>query len=384
MNMKKDVVIVGAGLAGLSLANGLEESGVSYLVVEKQHGPSASGAGILIHPSGTAALQRLGVQFPGECNAWCELTKMHFGSPRNNSIVNVPIGEVERPVVSLNRQGLYDLLLSKIPTENRLFGCEVAKLTSVASGQSRISLNNGTNIDTALVVIASGANTSSRTDLDQPRLINQSRQMVWRWIVDAALPMHSGHELHDGRWRLGVFPISERQSYVFLVASRMTLSEAKNMTPEQVMAQVGSFGPMGKKVANSNLSGTELLLHAIFQGPLKWEGNNEVVFIGDAAHPMTPDLGIGGSLAFEDSATLVSAIRREGLNRAAIVRSLAKRTRRVKALMRQSSMYGILAHIPGPLLTDLKLHSLRLAPDALIKHSQRRLYAGFYKAIEKA
>ncbi|WP_347332904.1 NAD(P)/FAD-dependent oxidoreductase [Marinimicrobium locisalis] len=384
MTLKKDVVIIGAELAGLSLANGLEKIGVSYAIVEQKPAASASGAGILIHPSGAVALETLGVPFPGNDREWCGLTEMRFGSPRNDSIVKVPIGEVGRPVISVHRRKLHEILLTNLHTETVFFGCHVDSFASASPVRHHISLNDGTEIDTALIVVASGANTALRTDLDQPKLINQSSQMVWRWTVDASLPSQTGYELHDGQWRLGVFPLSEKQCYIFLAANRMSLNEAKQIPPSEIMARVGRFGPIGEQTANANFTGTNVLLHAIFQGPVKWEGNNEEILIGDSAHPMLPNLGMGGSLAFEDSATLVSAIRCTGLDRDAIVQRLTQRTRRVKALARQSSMYGALAHLPGNLLTDLKLHSLRLAPSFFIRSSQRRLYSEFYKAMERS
>ncbi|WP_410814976.1 FAD-dependent oxidoreductase [Micromonospora sp. 067-2] len=57
--MTADVLVVGAGIAGLALAGRLQNRGISVQVVERAAGLHAAGAGIVLHPNALASLGRL-------------------------------------------------------------------------------------------------------------------------------------------------------------------------------------------------------------------------------------------------------------------------------------------------------------------------------------
>jgi 2-polyprenyl-6-methoxyphenol hydroxylase-like FAD-dependent oxidoreductase len=55
------ILIVGAGIAGLSLAKALEQRGMAADLVERQTGELAVGAGLYLVGNATRALQQLGL-----------------------------------------------------------------------------------------------------------------------------------------------------------------------------------------------------------------------------------------------------------------------------------------------------------------------------------
>lgn len=62
--LKKDppfkVVIIGAGVSGLTLALSLEKAGIDYVVLDKHPVAPAWGASITIHPLGARIVDQLG------------------------------------------------------------------------------------------------------------------------------------------------------------------------------------------------------------------------------------------------------------------------------------------------------------------------------------
>jgi 2-polyprenyl-6-methoxyphenol hydroxylase-like FAD-dependent oxidoreductase len=56
-----NILIVGAGLAGLTLAAALEQRGIQAEVVERNTGWRADGAGLLVHANGMRVLAGLGI-----------------------------------------------------------------------------------------------------------------------------------------------------------------------------------------------------------------------------------------------------------------------------------------------------------------------------------
>ena len=61
MEMVEDVVIVGAGIAGLATAVALKRVGVKALVLERWHELRAAGAALSLFPNAWRALDVLGV-----------------------------------------------------------------------------------------------------------------------------------------------------------------------------------------------------------------------------------------------------------------------------------------------------------------------------------
>ena len=61
MEMMEDVVIVGAGIAGLATALALKRVGVKALVLEKHDALRATGAALGLFPNAWLALDALGV-----------------------------------------------------------------------------------------------------------------------------------------------------------------------------------------------------------------------------------------------------------------------------------------------------------------------------------
>ena len=55
------ILIAGGGIAGLALALALAHRGIWSTVLERQHTPTAAGAGIQLGPNGVRALRTLGV-----------------------------------------------------------------------------------------------------------------------------------------------------------------------------------------------------------------------------------------------------------------------------------------------------------------------------------
>ncbi len=61
MEEKADVVIVGAGIAGLALAVELQKREVSTLLLDRRKGPESTPRGITFQPNGLEALEKIGI-----------------------------------------------------------------------------------------------------------------------------------------------------------------------------------------------------------------------------------------------------------------------------------------------------------------------------------
>ena len=99
--------------------------------------------------------------------------------------------------------------------------------------------------------------------------------------------------------------------------------------------------------------------------PLRRWSDGRVTLLGDAAHPMTPDLGQGAAQAIEDAVVLAACVRAERDVRAALRCYESRRIERANALVRQSRLTGRVGQLESPLACRLR--------DAIVRRTPRRL-----------
>jgi 2-polyprenyl-6-methoxyphenol hydroxylase-like FAD-dependent oxidoreductase len=97
---------------------------------------------------------------------------------------------------------------------------------------------------------------------------------------------------------------------------------------------------------------------------VRW-GRGRVTLLGDAAHPMTPDLGQGACQAIEDAVALVECLKQRENIEAALELYEARRTRRTAAIVRISRRMGRIAQLQNPLACRLRDAGLRALPSRL-------------------
>jgi len=125
-----------------------------------------------------------------------------------------------------------------------------------------------------------------------------------------------------------------------------------------------------------------LIRNAIFdRDPAKKWSEGSVLLLGDAIHPITPNLGQGGCLAIEDAAILARCISKYGLAQSHTTGSLDialrnfKRLRyaRTATVARCSRMYGVVGQWRNPLVVGLRRVALTLVPALLTQRLLRWL-----------
>src|SRR5689334_15091072 len=106
------LLIVGGGIAGLTLATALADLPIAIDLVEQRPHFTALGAGIVLHPNGMHVLQHLGLA----------QTVVRQGAPirylellRESGLLRLPLAEVwggaAQPTIALRRTVLHEILL---------------------------------------------------------------------------------------------------------------------------------------------------------------------------------------------------------------------------------------------------------------------------------
>lgn len=308
--------IVGAGTAGLAAAITLARAGHHVTVFEKHAGLAPLGAGVLIQPQGVAALDMLGV---GKAfrSASVPVTRLLGTCHRNWTLVDIRYEET--PARGVSRLALSQVLHdAALPVGVRIsFGSPVDR---IVSDGSRASVHvGGTACAFDLVVIADGA---ASTLPAQAGLAVASTVYEWGalWAMfdvahwpDEALLEQRYHGTHR---MFGLMPTAS-------VAGKLRLSmfwslpcrdhAAWRARPiEDWKDELLALWPGSAPVVDQIVGHDQFAFATYRHARARRLANGPVCVIGDAAHSMSPQLGLGTTLAVQDALALADAVGERG------------------------------------------------------------------------
>ena len=187
-----NVLIVGSGIVGQSLAVGLAQRGIECEIVEIKESFDIVGAGILIQGTGMRAFDEIGVGDEVREIGWMERTRVTFRDVEENIVAAIEAGDDEGllpPGISFERQGLHEKLAELVAAE----GVPVRMGTTVETideGDDAVTVTftDGTSGAFDLVVGCDGIHSKVRAmifGVDKPEY---SGFIAWRYIMPRPKP----------------------------------------------------------------------------------------------------------------------------------------------------------------------------------------------------
>lgn len=356
--MKPKVLIVGAGIGGLTLARFLEQQGLQVVVVEKAPELRPVGAGLVLAANAIRVLDRLGMvprlkELGQEtrqgllCDAaGLVLSEMTFATPDSLAI-------------ALHRSALQTVLLEGLQSPIRL-GQTVAQIHQTETVE--VSFSTGLTERFDLVIGADGLRSSLRTLLFGPIEPNYAGYTSWRFVTQN--PKQNPVEVPVEMWgrgkRFGLVPIGQNQVYGYT-----TQNEPHTASPkpdlEQFKQTFAGFGSWVPSVFNQLSEGSVLIHTAIEEIRRERWFKGRVALLGDAAHAMTPNMGQGAGMAIEDAYVLARALQQQPIPQA-LQTYQEQRYNRVRQIQNASRQIGQVGQWASPLAVSLRNNLLRLAP----------------------
>src|ERR1041384_2497634 len=93
--MKLDVAVIGAGIAGLASATLLARGGHRVVLHERYETPRPLGSGLMLQPTGLAALQRLGLRQGVEALG-ARIDRLYGVTDRGSTIFDLAYVDLDR------------------------------------------------------------------------------------------------------------------------------------------------------------------------------------------------------------------------------------------------------------------------------------------------
>jgi len=358
-------IIVGGGIGGLTAAVALRRAGVEAVVFERAGDLREIGAGISIWVNAMKALEGLGLAEAVRA-AGREEIGGEVRTAGGATLSRIPARTLEERFgrnVILTRPDLQRALSAALEEAGGSVrtGTECVGFRQEGSDVAAL-LADGREERGDLLVGADGLSSVVRRQLfgdERPRYAGFT---AWRALADLGRDA-DGFEA----WGRGsVFGL------VGLGRGRFYWYGTRNAPEEQGDSEAGRkaevlelFGGWHEPVPAVIRATPEagILRNDVFdREPLKTWGEGRVTLLGDAAHPMTPNLGQGACQAIEDAAELAGCLRDGG----DVVRALRlyedRRRGRTAEVARRSRLLGRVVQLENPLLCAARNAAARAMP----------------------
>jgi len=318
-----DVGIIGCGFAGAATAALLGRAGHQVTVYEEFAEPSAVGAGIVLQPTGLAVLAELGV-LGRVLERGARLESLHCVTPEKRDVFRLDYAQLHPSLFGLGmHRGALFQILHELAVRA---GATLRRATSVGSvlerpGKAVVRDHAGQAFaEHDLVVIANGA----RSDLRRSSgLLRRERPYPWGalWFV-ARDPAHFyRHRLrqitHGTRHMLGLLPTGlgpleggpvEHRVSLFWSIRMDGIDDFRRTGLTAWKALILRYEPDAAFVLDQIESVEQVLSAGYYDVVMSSWHTHRQVFIGDAGHAMSPQLGQGTNLALMDASALCAAL----------------------------------------------------------------------------
>jgi FAD-dependent urate hydroxylase len=359
------VAIVGYGIGGIAAAIQLRRLGHDITHFERSHPPVACGAGMLLHPSALRQLQKLGVlEAVRACGA--PVRRICAQTVHGQPLMDLAYADVIAGEHGLGIQrGALHRLLSGADTgrDDVLSGHSIASLDSQQGclfGDSREQYG-----PYDLIVVADGANSSLREKMPIFARRNQrasSAALVGLLDDPDRLAADRLIQYFDANRHVSVWPAggeSAGASPRCSVAMNVSMSEAAAFRDQgRWRSELVRLCPRIGKLLHDGVDDPGLHIFAYRDVDLDSYTAGCAVLIGDAAHSMSPQLGVGAQLAMEDASVLASSLAEHGDLPTALRAYAQCRQPRMRRFQEASRWLTPLFQTDSRLLASLRDHLL--------------------------
>lgn len=304
------ILVVGAGVGGISVARGLLRDGHNVTVVEQRPNLKPGGGAVTIWSNGATVLRQLGVDMEG---AGQLLSTVRVMTSTGRKLAALDVAAIENrlgaPVRMVPRQVLLDRLLEGFPADRIQCNRRVVGVADECSGV-RVQFDDGSSADVDVLIGADGLHSTVRGVVGA-RPARPTGWCSWQGLVtnaDVGDP-HVALMMIGEHGNLGLWPAGSRalQWWFDLPWSPDFVRPRRPM--EMIRSSFAGWSGAVDRVL-ATLTDEDLARSPFphFRHPVPRGSQGPVTLLGDAAHTMPPTLAQGTNQALLDTMVLCKAL----------------------------------------------------------------------------
>jgi 2-polyprenyl-6-methoxyphenol hydroxylase-like FAD-dependent oxidoreductase len=318
-----DVGIIGCGTAGSAAALFLSRAGHRVTVYERVADPGPVGAGVMLQPTGKAVLRLLGLE-DAVVSRCTPITRLVCRTARGRQIFDLRYGDIPGDHVGhgLHRGVLFEHLFRAVQSAEVTLQLGIAIEDLADAGEGRgvyfVTPEGKRFGPHELCVVADGAKSHLRDDTSIRKTIRPYPWGALWFVADDPTGQFRGElaQVVRGTQRMvGLLPTgfgpgngsTDKVSLFYsLPAAGVDAWRAAGL--DVWKRKILTLEPRAEPVLNQIHSVDDVLFAQYHDVSMYPWNDDRVVYLGDAAHAMSPQLGQGANLALWDAMVLSEAM----------------------------------------------------------------------------
>ena len=345
MGKQLKILMVGAGVGGLSAAIALAQIGAQVDVIDIKPDNSVPGVGFGLRLNGMRAVREIGLL--ERCLAFGNKAKgLTYYDPHGRHLCDLSYGPDDGDIpsnLSMPRLGYLDAATARALET----GCTIRMGTTVASLEPRpdsvaVTFSSGETGDYDLVVGFDGINSQIRHDHFGARYDpTPVGGVAWRCPLPRADGLTDTLFVQGHGGKIVFSPLSGDMMYMVLTVAeegrpRYDPAEMPKLMYDRARALMQDSEFMADSIEHILQStGVAYTPYSTVWVPYPWF-RGRVMIMGDAAHAMTPYLGSGAAMSIEDGVVLAQELAKDQSLLDAQLTFMARRLPRVRAVHERS------------------------------------------------
>lgn len=303
------ILVVGAGIAGLSLARALHQRGRAAELIDRESDHPPPGAALFLPGNASRAIAQLGLLAQVLEKAFLIKRQLILDSYGNrlNVIETENIWRECGSCLSLPRRDFQDILMASVGSAAITFGRSIASISTHSNG-CEVIFDDGCVGRYDLVVGADGILSTLRK---MTRIGDKARyvgSVSWRFITTNTTDISCWTAMLGNGCTLLAIPVSLTEVYVYAdlaVASGAIGGFSRSSPLRQLFKDfAGPVFPLIDRLS----SDTQIHFAPIEEVRLTNWTQRRLALIGDAAHASSPSMAEGAGMAMEDALALAEEL----------------------------------------------------------------------------
>ncbi len=353
--MKKKIAIIGAGIAGLTLANLIKKfTNHEFMVYEREESLSLEeGYGIQLATNGIKILNQIGFDKINDEKIFHPKT-IDFYNLQNEKICDLNLSKFNSPganYTTLQRSTLIEFLKEDIYTQHLRFGKKMKEVSEIKD-KVLIKFDDNTNDLVDFVVAADGIFSNTRSFFEikknEPRF---KKAVAARVILNSKSEFNINEEnislMLGSNSHIVLYPINKKKEL-----NMVSIMRCKKFEPDKIKHLVQEI-VLKQNPKLKNIFENEIKTWPLYFTPkIIPSSNKKVFYIGDAFHGFLPTLAQGAGQSIESASEIFTLLTKDKLDKENDY--FETRSKRAKIIRSRSNFNFFVFHFSSKIMQNIR------------------------------
>tara|TARA_B100001063_G_scaffold83937_1_gene78307 strand:+ start:894 stop:2027 length:1134 start_codon:yes stop_codon:yes gene_type:complete len=353
--MKKKLAIIGAGIAGLTLANFIKKySDHEFMVYEREESLSLDeGYGIQLATNSIKILNKINFKKINKEKIFHPNT-LDFYDIQNKKICDLDFTKFnssEYKYTTLQRSTLIEYLREDIYTQHLRFGKRIKEVSELKE-KILIKFDDNTNDLVDYVIVADGIFSNTRSFFETKKNTPKYKKaLAVRVILKSKSELNINEQnislFMGGKAHIVIYPINKKKdlNMVCIIRSKeYDPEDIKSLVEEVVLKQ----NPDLKKLFDSDIKSWPLY----YTPNISKSSNKKVFYIGDAFNGFLPTMAQGAGQSIESAHEIFTLLQKDKLDKNNTY--FEERSKRAKIVRKRSNFNFFVFHFSSSVMQKIR------------------------------